>query len=145
MQFHAALELLPASPDSGFAGQPHAFEARPRRSLAASFRHVLSLPLKVSQTAEKLRLGRMKGWRVPTRDELAGIFPATERPFTDTKYAKDPAGPDQMNSYWTSELDPGRDDYAFVYQWYRDGAPNNCFASKNFVYVRCVHDPVKRR
>ena len=98
-----------------------------------------------AEYAEKLRLGRMKGWRVPTRDELAGIFPATERSFTDTKYAKDPAGPDQMNSYWTSELDPGRDDYAFVYQWYRDGAPNNCFASKNFVYVRCVHDPVKRR
>lgn len=98
-----------------------------------------------AEYAAKLRLGRMKGWRVPTRDELAEIFPATDRPFTDTKYAKDPAGPDQMNSYWTSELDPERDDYAFVYEWYRDGGANNCYASRNFVYVRCARDPAKRR
>src|SRR5262245_16815002 len=34
--------------------------------------------------AAGLKLGGMTGWRVPLRQELAGIFPATEAPFTNT-------------------------------------------------------------
>ena len=37
------------------------------------------------------------------------------------------------------------DDYAYVYQWYADGGANNCYASRNFAYVRCVHDPIKEK
>ena len=97
--------------------------------------------------AKDLKLGGMTGWRVPTREELAAIFPATETPFKDTKYTKPRCcqGPYEWNSYWTSEIDIRRDDYAFVYQWYADGGANNCIASENFVYVRCVHDPVNKK
>jgi hypothetical protein len=97
-----------------------------------------------AQYAQNLNLGGLKGWRVPTAKELAGIFPATEKPFQDSQYVKDPQRGDPMPSYWTSELDRRADDYAFVYHWYRTGGANNCYASRNFVYVRCVHDPVKR-
>jgi hypothetical protein len=85
---------------------------------------------------------------VPTGDELAGIFPADKAPFVNSAYNPDAccAGPKEFRSYWTSEMDIGsdREDYAFVYQWYAKGGANNCFASKNFVYVRCVHDPLKK-
>lgn len=99
-----------------------------------------------AEYAKKLRLGGMTGWRVPTREELAGIFPATEEPFKDTKYTKQECcdGPYEWNAYWTCERDEGPD-YAFLYQWYVDGGANNCIASKNFVYVRCVHDPVVKK
>lgn len=97
--------------------------------------------------AEGLELGDLSDWRVPTAAELASIFPATEPPFADTKYTPheccDP--PHEYSSYWTSELDGRREDYAYVYQWYADGGPNNCYASRNRVYVRCVHDPVSRQ
>ena len=84
---------------------------------------------------------------MPTRDELAAIFPAVDAPFTNTKYNKMPygTGPGEWNSYWTADLDTRLADYAYVYQWYADGGANNCYASKNFVYVRCVHDPVKKK
>lgn len=97
--------------------------------------------------AAGLRLGGLDGWRVPTRDELAGIFPATERPFVNTPYTEAPCcqGPFEWNSYWTSELDNRLPDYAYVYHWYAKGGANNCYASKNFVYVRCVRDPVRKR
>jgi hypothetical protein len=102
-----------------------------------------------AEYAKKLKLGGMSGWRVPTRDELAAIFPATDKPFVDTQYTTEPCcdGPHQTGtySYWTSELDAGVDDYAYIYQWYAEGAPNNGYASKNYVYVRAVHDPVKKR
>ena len=96
--------------------------------------------------AKDLKLGGMTGWRVPTRKELAAIFPATETPFKDTKYTKPRCcqGPYEWNSYWTSEIDIRRDNYAFIYHWYADGGPNNCFAS-NTGYVRCVHDPVEEK
>jgi len=95
--------------------------------------------------AKELKLGGLTRWRVPSAKELAGIFPATDKPFTNTKYNKEPccAGPGEFNSYWTNQVDPRLEDYAYVYQWYDKGGANNCFASKNFVYVRCVHDPVK--
>ena len=94
--------------------------------------------------AESLKLGGIRRWRVPTRKELEGIFPATEKPFTNTKYNENAccAGPGEYNSYWTSELDPRLDDYAWIYQWYAKGGANNGFASRNFVYVRCVHNPL---
>jgi hypothetical protein len=97
-----------------------------------------------AKCAKSLKLGDVTGWRVPKPKELAEIFPAVDKPFTNTKYNKEAccAGPGEYNSYWTSELDTRLDDYAFVYQWYAKGGANNCFASKNFVYVRCVHDPV---
>jgi hypothetical protein len=99
--------------------------------------------------AKGLKLGKLKGWRVPTAAECATIFPANEPPFVDTHYNPAPYGKAEAGgsrdwaSYWTSDLDAG-EDYAFVYQWYGRGGANNCYASKNFDYVRCVHDPVKK-
>lgn len=94
--------------------------------------------------AADLKLGEMKGWRVPKIEELATIFPATFTPFTNSKYNPDSccSGPNEFASFWTSELDLRLDDYAFLYQWYAAGGANNCFASKNYAYVRCVHDPL---
>jgi hypothetical protein len=96
--------------------------------------------------AASLKLGGQSGWRVPNKGELAAIFPANEPPFVDTKYNKEPFGKGQgeWDAYWTSELDMSLPDYAFVYQWYGKGGANNCYASKNFVYVRCVRDPPKK-
>src|SRR5262249_20758449 len=68
----------------------------------------------------------------------------TDKPFINTKYNKEmccAAG--EFNSYWTSQVDPRLEDYAYVYQWYAKGGANNCYASKNFVYARCVHNRVK--
>jgi WD40 repeat protein len=95
-----------------------------------------------AEYAAKLKLGGMTGWRVPTKEELSEIFPATQPPFVDTRYTEQPCcdGPHQWNSYWTSNLDPRMPDYAYVYQWYAKGGANNGYASKNFVLVRCVHD-----
>ena len=96
-----------------------------------------------AEYAAGLKLGGRRGWRVPTANELAAIFPADQAPFTNSAYNKDAccAGPNEFRSYWTCELDPRLDDYAYVYHWYAKGGANNCFASKNFVYVRCVLDP----
>jgi hypothetical protein len=96
--------------------------------------------------AEELELGGLSGWRVPTRKELEAIFPAVAPPFVDTKYTAAACcqGPYEWNSYWTSELDPRLPDYAYVYQWYAAGGANNCYASRNDEYVRCVHDPVTK-
>ena len=95
-----------------------------------------------AEYAKGLKLGGLKGWRVPTAKELAGIFPADEKPFVNSKYNPNKccAGPMEFASFWTSELDTRLDDYAFIYQWYDKGGANNGFASKNFVYVRCVRD-----
>jgi hypothetical protein len=92
----------------------------------------------------RLNLGGLTGWRVPTREELAAIFPATDLPFRNTKYTEHPCcqGPHEWNSYWTSELDPRLPDYAFLYQWYNKGGANNCSASGNLVHVRCVRGPL---
>ncbi|MFM9963497.1 MAG: DUF1566 domain-containing protein [Planctomycetaceae bacterium] len=101
-----------------------------------------------AEYAKELELGGLKDWRVPTSDELATIFPATFAPFTATKYNPNPCcqGLLEFAAYWTSELDgPIEKDYAFVYQWYAKGGANNGFASKNFVYVRCVHDPSEKK
>ncbi len=96
--------------------------------------------------ATKLKLDDMSGWRVPTAKELAGIFPANVGPFKNSNYTKSQccAGQHEFRSYWTCELDARLQDYAYVYHWYARGGRNNCFASKNFVYVRCVHDPVRK-
>jgi|GEM_PF-4488556 len=96
--------------------------------------------------AASLELEGLKEWRVPKIDELATIFPATFEPFKNTKYTPNQCctGPDEFTSYWTSELDLPTPDYAFVYQWYAKGGANNGYASRNYVYVRCVHDPVER-
>lgn len=91
------------------------------------------------------KLGGMSGWRVPTIEELASIFPAVDAPFVDTPYTPHQccAPPHEYESYWTSQLAKG-EDYAYVYHWYAKGGPNNCYASRNYVYVRCVHDPLAR-
>src|SRR5687768_2860419 len=90
--------------------------------------------------AKRLKLGGLQGWRVPTIKELEGIFRADKKPFLNSKYNENMCcgGGQEFASFWTSELDPRLDDYAYVYQWYNKGGANNCFASKNFVYVRCV-------
>jgi hypothetical protein len=95
-----------------------------------------------AEYAKGLKLGGLQGWRVPTAKELAGIFPADQKPFLNSKYNPEMCcgRPKEFASFWTSELDVRLDDYAFVYQWYAKGGANNCFASKNFVYVRCVRD-----
>ncbi len=92
--------------------------------------------------AKRLKLGGLTGWRVPTAKELAAIFPADQAPFKNSAYNKEMccAGPNEFRSYWTSELDERLEDYAFLYQWYDKGGANNGYASKNFVYVRCVLD-----
>jgi hypothetical protein len=97
--------------------------------------------------AARLKLGGLAGWRVPTRKELAAIFPATEPPFRNTRYTDFECckGPHEYNSYWTCERDTRLPDYAYVYHWYGKGGANNGSASGNYVYVRCVHDPVRRR
>lgn len=86
--------------------------------------------------AENLYLGGLVGWRVPTAAELKTIFPALKKPFINTPHT----GKYERNSYWTSELDTRMKDYAYVYHWYGEGGKNNCYASKNYVYVRCVYD-----
>ena len=53
-------------------------------------------------------------------------------------------GPGEWHSYWTADLDTRSPDYAYVYHWYADGGANNCLASKNHAYVRCVHDPIRK-
>lgn len=97
--------------------------------------------------AEGLKLGGITGWRVPSKEELQSIFPATDAPWVDTKYNKEMCckGPGEYNSYWTSDRDVSRPDYAYIYQWYAQGGANNCFASKNYGYVRCIHDAVKKK
>ena len=94
--------------------------------------------------AKSLALGGLLGWRVPTREELASIFPARQAPFTNTPYTNQPCckGPYEWHSYWTADLDKRLKDYAYVYHWYGKGGFNNCYASKNYDYVRAVHDPV---
>lgn len=89
--------------------------------------------------AKALKLGGLEGWRVPTRDEIAAIFPAAE-PFTNTSYKKPPykEGAEGYRTYWTSELQGP--DYGWVFQWYYKGGANNCTASTNFCYVRCVRN-----
>jgi hypothetical protein len=93
--------------------------------------------------AKRLKLGGLTGWRVPTAKELAAIFPADQSPFKNSAYNKEMCceGPKEFRSYWTSEIFDGYEDGAYVFQWYAKGGANNCLASKNFVYVRCVLDP----
>lgn len=92
--------------------------------------------------AAGLKLNGLDGWRVPTIEELASVFPADDTPFTGSDYTPEQccAPPHTYNSYWTSELDNRQEDYAYVYHWYAKGGANNCYASRNFVRVRCVRD-----
>jgi len=92
--------------------------------------------------AKSLNLGGVKGWRVPTAKELQTIFPADKKPFINSFYNAEEYNRRKYRwtSYWTSELDNRMQDYAYIYQWYAKGGKNNCYASKNYVYVRCVHD-----
>lgn len=92
--------------------------------------------------AASLKLNGLSGWRVPTIEELASVFPADDTPFTGSDYTTEKccAPPHEYNSYWTSELDNRQEDYAYVYHWYANGGANNCYASRNFVRVRCVRD-----
>ena len=94
--------------------------------------------------AENSTLGGMTEWRVPTISELETIFPAVITPFTNTPYTNKQYGSGgvyEWTSYWTCELDSSMADYAYLYHWYATGGANNCYASQNYVYVRCVHDP----
>lgn len=94
--------------------------------------------------ASNLRLNGIAGWRVPTIEELASIFPADDSPFVGTGYTPDECcqSSQEYNSFWTSERDWRAEDYAFLYHWYADGGSNNAYASRNFVKVRCVRDAV---
>lgn len=94
--------------------------------------------------ASKLRLNGMTGWRLPTIEELASIFPADDSPFIGTGYTPDKCcQPSQeYSSFWTSERDERAEDSAFLYHWYADGASDNAYASRNHVKVRCVRDAV---
>lgn len=76
--------------------------------------------------------------RFRTCATLAGHHPKYNK---DSYSAK---GAGEWASYWTSTVDPRAKDYAFLYQWYGTGGANNCLASKNSAYVRCVHDPIKK-
>lgn len=94
--------------------------------------------------AAKAHFGGRGGWRVPTREELAGIFPAVDLPFENTSYTTQDLTTNRANcAYWTCELDTRLPDYAYLYIWRQKGGANNCTASRNYAYVRCVHDPVK--
>jgi Protein of unknown function (DUF1566) len=97
--------------------------------------------------AEGLNLGELTGWRVPTPEELAAIFPAVDPPFTNTKYNKNRyhQGSGEWNWYWTSQRNSRKADYAYAYRWSASGGQNVCNASRFFFYVRCVHDPVKKK
>jgi hypothetical protein len=92
--------------------------------------------------AANLKLNGLSGWRVPTIEELASVFPADDTPFANSGYTLEQccAPPHEYNSYWTSELDGRKEDYAYVYHWYAKGGANNGYASRNFVRVRCVRD-----
>lgn len=95
-----------------------------------------------------LKLGGVAGWRLPTRAELAAIYPAADPPFENTQHnPEQPDGPGggPMPSYWTGDLDTRQPDYAYVYHWYGAGGANNCYASSNRAWVRCVHDPLAGR
>lgn len=81
--------------------------------------------------AVKLKLGGMAGWRVPTAAEFKAIDPAGDAIFGTTRTA-----------YWTGDIDASGPDYAFVYT--RGRGANNCSASANQAFVRCVHDPVRQ-
>ena len=91
--------------------------------------------------AKKLKLGSISGWRVPKRSELRMIYPALKAPFVNTpKFS-------ERKSFWTSERDYRLPDYAWLYHWYSNpgqtkGGANNCYASKNYDYVRAVHNPI---
>ena len=95
-----------------------------------------------AEYAANLKLNGLTGWRVPTIEELASVFPADDTPFVETGYvpANSLGATREHHSYWTSELDTRGEDYAFVYHWYDKGGANNCYASRNFVRVRCVRD-----
>jgi hypothetical protein len=54
-------------------------------------------------------------------------------------------GADYVSQHETSELDVRAKDYAYVYHWYAKGGANNGYASRNAVYVRCVHDPINEK
>lgn len=92
--------------------------------------------------AAELELNGVAGWRVPTAEELATIFPAVDAPFKGTSYDKGvccvPDG--EYASYWTSELDSRRKGQAFTYRWYANGGAGGSSAITHFVYVRCVRD-----
>ena len=97
-----------------------------------------------AEYAENSTLGGMTEWRVPASNELKTIFPAVINPFINTPYTNKPYGTGgvyEWASYWTCEFDSSMTDYASVYHWYATGGANKCYASRNYVYVRCVHDP----
>ena len=93
-----------------------------------------------AEYAKNLNLGGIDGWRVPSAKELATIFPATVKPFTGVIYVPENQG--KRYSYWTNELGSHYEDEAILYHWYAKGGRNNCYGSRNYVLVRCVHDPL---
>lgn len=48
-----------------------------------------------------------------------------------------------IRAQWSSESDTRLPDHACLCIWRQKGGANNCTASRNYAYVRCVHDPVK--
>lgn len=100
--------------------------------------------LEAGDYAQDLTLGKLQDWRVPTKEELATIFPADYAPFRNSMYTPLACCKGaEFVSFWTSEIDARSADTAYVYQWYNRGGANNCLASRNYCYVRCVHNPVE--
>ena len=94
--------------------------------------------------AAELELGGHVGWRLPTATELAAIFPATAKPFTNTRYDAVKPRRGERADYWTSEIDRTTPDAALIYPWCPGEKPTSTSASQTLSFARCVHDPIKK-
>jgi len=90
--------------------------------------------------AERLSLNNLKDWRLPTIKELLEIYEEKDDiPFIYAPFLKN------KTAYWSSQRSYSADDYAYLFIWpegNKKAGPNGCYASKNWYYVRAVHDPV---
>jgi hypothetical protein len=91
--------------------------------------------------ADNFSINNLKNWRLPTINELSEINKVkNDIPFIYAPYLRG------KTAYWTSEMNYSMNDYAFLFIWPEgdeEGGPNGCYASKNWYYVRVVHDPIE--
>lgn len=90
--------------------------------------------------AKHLSIDDLEHWRLPTVKEFTEIY--KEKDDIAFIYAPFLRG---ETAYWSSEMSYDMDDYATLFIWpedYKKGGPNGCYASKNWYYVRAVHDPI---
>ena len=92
--------------------------------------------------AKSLNLGTVRGWRLPTADELKTIFPADKPPFINSGYHASIGPETPVKCYWTADTLLPEKPMARVVPWYADGprAFGRCDGNENS--VRCVHDPI---